>query len=649
MRAGLMLAAFAVFNAMAADPPPPEWARQLAAQAVPAFPARTTRVVLLREENVTVEAGGRHIMRERGAIRSLRNGAENMRAFRSYNAKTGKIRDFQAWMIPPSGKPSYYGKSQIVDVALSQNEAYSENRGQGIDGGRALPDSVFAFEVTEEEKSIFTQYQFWLQEDAPVLLSRLNLTLPPGWEVTGKVLGRENSLPRVSGNNYAWEFRDLPAIEREDYAPAFLEMAPRLALSWFPPAGNTPGLVGLKDWTAVSIWMAQFMDPPAEVTEPVRARAAELTRGATEPEAKIRAIGEFVQKTSYVEVAMNLTRGGGYTPHKAAETLARNSGDCKDKATLMRAMLKSVGIDSWMAAIRSGDRDFVKTDWASPHQFNHAIIAVRVPDSVQLPTVIRHPALGRLLMFDPTDSVTKLGGLPINEQGSQALILAGDQGSLMTMPRLPPDANRIESTTLATMDGNGALQGTIQRQYFGQSSIFLRAVEKMRGKEELQKIFERRLNRVVGSTAVADLATQSNGNDDQIAVTMNLTARQFGQSMQGKLLIVRPGLLTSGGEYFFSNDRRTTPVRLNGDLRRDTIRIRIPQGFKLDEKPSASKIEGAYGTLEATWDVKDGEIIMTQTLEVKPVTVPAAEYEAVRKFFNQLGGAQAAPVVLAKQ
>ena len=120
MRAGLMLAAFAVFNAMAADPPPPEWARQLAAQAVPAFPARTTRVVLLREENVTVEADGRHIMRERGAIRSLRNGAENMRAFRSYNAKTGKIRDFQAWMIPPSGKPTYYGKSQIVDVALSQ-------------------------------------------------------------------------------------------------------------------------------------------------------------------------------------------------------------------------------------------------------------------------------------------------------------------------------------------------------------------------------------------------------------------------------------------------------------------------------------------------------------------------------------------------
>ena len=219
----------------------------------------------------------------------------------------------------------------------------------------------------------------------------------------------------------------------------------------------------------------------------------------------------------------------------------------------------------------------------------------------------------------------------------------------MTMPRLPPDANRIESTTLATMDGSGVLQGTIQRQYFGQSSIFLRTVEKIRGKEELQKIFERRLNRVVGSTAIADLTTQSNGDDDQIAVTMNLTARQFGQSMQGKLLILRPGLLTSGGEYFFNNDRRTTPVRLNGDLRRDTIRIRIPQGFKLDEKPSASKIEGAYGTLEATWDVKDGEIIMTQTLEVKPVTVPAAEYEAVRKFFGQLGGAQAAPVVLAKQ
>ena len=40
---------------------------------------------------------------------------------------------------------------------------------------------------------------------------------------------------------------------------------------------------------------------------------------------------------------------------------------------------------------------------------------------------------------------------------------------------------------------------------------------------------------------------------------------------------------------------------------------------------------------------------MNQTLEVRQTTVPAAEYESVRKFFDRLGGAQAAPVVLTRQ
>ena len=84
-------------------------------------------------------------------------------------------------------------------------------------------------------------------------------------------------------------------------------------------------------------------------------------------------------------------------------------------------------------------------------------------------------------------------------------------------------------------------------------------------------------------------------------------------------------------------------------MARDVIRIRIPDGFKLDEKPSPARIEGPYGKLVATWEVKDREIVMTQSLEVNPITVPAAEYQAVRKFFDRLGGAQAAAVVLAKQ
>lgn len=633
----------------AADPPPPDWALQAAAIAPPSFPARVSSVTVLHEETVTVDPDGRRVMRERGAIRILQPGNERLEAYRTYNTKNGRIRDFQGWLIPPSGKPIPYGKNRIIDAALSQRYTYDEARAQILECGTAPPGSVFAWEVTEEEKTLFTQYPYAFQEQSPVLTSRFVLNLPPGWEVKATVFNRNKFDPQVSGNSYTWELRDLPWIEREAHSPSLAALAPRLAVSYFPPADNRAGLQGLRDWAAVSSWLSTLVDAPAQVTETIRAKAAELTADAPGQIDKIKAIAKFVQQTNYVEVALNITRGGGYTPHPANETLTRNYGDCKDKATLMRSLLKAAGIDSWLTVITSNDRTYVRPEWASPMQFNHAIVALRVSDAVQLPTVIENPSLGRLLIFDPTDPITPVGDLPRSEQGSHALVIAGSQGALLTMPSLPPAANRIESSVRGMLGPDGHLDAEIQRTYFGQAAVPLRGVEVLQGAEELKKRFEQEFGRRVAGTTVSGFKTGPQPAENGIAVTLQLGVQRFGQNMQGRLFIVRPGLLTSGGDYLFTSKQRTAPVKLEADMRRDTIRIGIPEGFKLDELPEPAKIESPYGTLNARWAVKDGEVVMEQTLEIRTVIVPAAEYPAVREFFERLGGAESAPVLLVRQ
>ena len=235
----------------------------------------------------------------------------------------------------------------------------------------------------------------------PVLISRFILNMPAGWEARGTVFNHEKLDPQVPGASYTWELHNLPWIEHEDYSPSLSALAPRLVVSYFPPPGNPGGLQGLKDWTAVSTWLSPLVDPPAAVTDAVRAKAQQLTANAPGELDKIRAIAAFAQQTNYVEVSLNVTRGGGYTPRAASESLARNYGDCKDKATLMRALLKAVGIDAYLTTISADDRTYVRPEWASPYQFNHAIIAVKVSDGVKLPTVIPDSPLGRLLDFRP--------------------------------------------------------------------------------------------------------------------------------------------------------------------------------------------------------------------------------------------------------
>ena len=132
---------------------------------------------------------------------------------------------------------------------------------------------------------------------------------------------------------------------------------------------------------------------------------------------KIRAIGRYVQGIRYISIDIGVSRGGGMRPHAAAQVFAKSYGDCKDKANLMRAMLKAINITAYPVAIFSGDPTFVREEWASPYQFNHCIIAILVGDEAQAPTVIKHPKLGRLLIFDPTDDDTPTGDLPEHEQG----------------------------------------------------------------------------------------------------------------------------------------------------------------------------------------------------------------------------------------
>jgi len=469
------------------------------------------------------------------------------------------------------------------------------------------------------------------------------------FEYNAVLINREPVEPRTSGGLATWELQNLPWIEREDHSPTLSAMAPRIVVSYFPPANNSAGLRGLRDWAAVSSWLAALIDPAAAANDLIRAKAAQLTANATAEIEKIRAIASFVKQTKYVAVSLNLTRGGGYTPRRSDEVLAKNYGDRKDKATLMRALLKAAGLDAYLVTIDAEDRTYVRSEWASPTQFNHAIVAVRVSSAIVEPTVIETKTLGRLLLFDPMDSITPVGDLPRNEQGGYALVVAAGDGTLIQTPVVSAAANRVESTIEATLEVSGKLDARIQRRYYGQSAVDLRATEKFEGSSELKKRMERYFSRRLPASSVGAISTEAHPEGNFLNVNLSLTADRFGQLMQGRLFVVRPGLLASGGEYVFTSKQRTGPIRLDADLRRESIEIAIPDGFKLDELPQPARIESPYGALQASWVLENGKLVMQETFEIRESMVPASEYAQVRDFFELVAGAHNAAVVLVRQ
>jgi transglutaminase-like putative cysteine protease len=648
MRRKVLVGVFLFTALAAAAEDAPQWMRDVAGQTVATFPAKVQSVVLLHEEQVTVDADGRRTMRERGAIRILQRGRGSVTASRYYNTKSGKIREFQGWLIPPSGKAVTYGKSQVLDVPISKD--YDEGRAKMLEAGAdAQPGSVFGYEIVEDEKTIFTDTEHWFQESEPVVLSRFILSVPQGWQVKGTLHNWTQFEPAVAGGTYTWEMRDLPWREHEPHSPGLHSIVPRIGVNYFPATENKAGLRPLKNWQSVSGWLSGFVEPATETTSAIREKAVELTRGAKTELEKIRLIAAFAQQTMYVSVQMNLMRGGGYTPHNADQVLSRNYGDCKDKSTLMRALLRPLGIDSYLTVIYSGDRRYVSRDWPSPRVFNHAIIAIRVSDSIMLPTVLEHPQLGRLLLFDPTDSDTPVGDLPEDEQGSHALVIAGEKGELVTVPLLPAAANRIEASVNAELALEGNLTAHVLSNYFGQDASFLRSFTRRSHPDEVKKMFEVGLSRRLGGLTLKEIVPADHVEEGRLQINMEFDVRQFGQLMQGRLLVVRPGALLPGNDYGFAAKERKSPIRLFAKMRKDSVAIQLPAGFKIDELPDPVSLKSPYGTYAASWKATGDQISFQQSIELTDTLAPASDYAKVRDFFEKLWTSQQAPVVLLKQ
>ena len=326
---------------------------EVSTRKLPAYPGKVPAAVLLDEQHVTMDPSGTMTVVERRAIKIL-NQQGKSDAFVSvpYWKNRRDVKDLHAWIVAPSGFEKTFEKNSVIDIgAYSDAELYTDGRARVIAADNPEIGAVFAYEYTVQEKALTAQDEFVFQTHLAALLSRYTLTLPAGWTAKAVVFNRPPIEPIVDGSSYTWELKDLPYREAEDESG---ETLPRLAVSFIPPSGAGSNAVTLSSWADVSRWQSSLAQGQDEVTPEITAKVNQLTAGAKSDYEKLCAIGHYVQDIRYVAIEMNLQTGGGYIPHSADTVFTKQYGDCKDKANLMRCMLKAAGLQSYLVAIYSG-------------------------------------------------------------------------------------------------------------------------------------------------------------------------------------------------------------------------------------------------------------------------------------------------------
>ena len=628
----------------------PSWLRSAASISVPSYDKNVKAVVLHNEESVTLD-GTNLVTTENHAIRILtREGREEAYAVAFYLVSSGKVRDMNAWLIRPDGTVKEYDKKSIIDRISDTDDVYNEGRIKIIDASDDVEiGSVFGYSIVSEDRPLFYDGEFLFQDNLPTLMSRYTLNLPSNWKASSITFNYPEIKPQVNGTSYTWELRNLEPIAREPMSPSFVNMVPRIAINFSPNDASRAVDRAFTNWTEVSNWATRVYDPQVIVDDAVAAKAQELTANAKTELEKIRAIGTYIQNIQYISIDIGVGYGNGMIPRPSSLVLARGYGDCKDKANLMRAMLRSLKIEAYPIVIYSGDPNYVREEWVSPGQFNHCIIAVKVSDATQGATIINHAKLGRLLIFDATDPFTPVGDLPEDEQGSFALIIAGDNGGLTKMPVTPSGFNAWKRNVEVNLAADGAINGTIREKLSGQRSSYARGLFRSLSPANFSKAIEGWLTRGATAARLVKLTPNDKHAEAGFDLDVEFSAPMYGQLMQNRLLVFKPAIVSRSNSIYLTELIRKNPVSVGADSFDETTVFTLPVGFIVDEMPDPMNLETPFGKYTTSYTVKDNKLTYTRTLTMNRQTLSVDKYASIRDFYSKIMAAEQSPVVLLKK
>lgn len=190
-------------------------------------------------------------------------------------------------------------------------------------------------------------------------------------------------------------------------------------------------------WQSVAAEYSKIVDSRAK-PEAVQSIVDGLVAGKTTQRDKEAAILDYVDgQVRYTGIEFG---EAAIVPHDPADTLRLKYGDCKDKATLLVAMLRAAGIQAYVALLNAGSRLDVPADLPGMGLFDHAI--VYVPGSTPL-------------WIDGTDQYARLGQLPINDQGRHALIARPESTALTITPESTSHDNVLLEQREIRLSENG--------------------------------------------------------------------------------------------------------------------------------------------------------------------------------------------------
>jgi tetratricopeptide (TPR) repeat protein len=374
-------------------------------------------------------------------------------------------------------------------------------------------------------------------------------------------------------------------------------------------------------WAAVGEWYRGLIADRAVPDATLQTKAAALIAGATTDDEKISRIYSFVSmQIRYIGIDFGI---GRYQPHAALEVLNNGYGDCKDKHTLLAALLTAAGFH--VDPVLIGANIHLDQDLPAPNSFNHLITVVERPN-------------GQRLWLDSTAEVAPPGMLFSTLRNEDALLIppAGSGVPLLVKtPAAPPFAAFDHYEASGTLAPDGKLTAHFTVTLRGDLELLMRSSLFASGAGQWTQVGQSLSGAMgFGGTVSAFHAAGVDKPDEPLDLTYDYERDQYGDWPNHRILSLLPSPLFLQMEPTKQPDQ---PFDL-GAPRIETAKstIVVPPGFSAAQVPNDYHARSSFGTYDITYTFHGSTLLTEARLQIRSSSLPAAQWQELASFAKDI-------------
>jgi len=529
----------------------------------------------------------------------------------------------------PDGTTVETPAADVIDMSADvtrEAPLYSDLKEKHLPVRSLSPGDTLEYEVDTTIDKAEAPGQFWgadhfaVPGTLVVLAETLTLDFPVDKFVQVWSPNHKSSATEENGRKiYRWNVAQLITAPKKTSDDAAPPPAPK-DLDEDADGRKLPSVAWttFHNWAEVGDWYRNLALAQSDPNDALRAKADELTAGVAKPEDQVRAIYEYVSaRTRYVGIDFGI---GRYKPHAAAEVMADQYGDCKDKDTLLEALLRAKGFSTAPALIGAGIAPV--PDVPSPAVFNHVITTVNLP--------------GGRIWLDSTPLSAPYQYLSSVIRDQKALVVpAAGAAQLMSTPANAPYPFTARFEAVGTLDAEGKMTAKMTATYRDDDEVAVRAAARSLAPADWDKASQYLSSAMGFGGTTSNTQFKNSGDPDApMIVTYDYARHPFGDWDDKLIVPLFPAL-----EFPALDSDKTAPqedIQLGAPRALTAIsRIQLPDTLQPD-LPDPIHVKTDFATFDKTYRYEGKEIVVERNIVVLKNKVSKADWQKYQSFTKDI-------------